>query len=329
MSKCPERSSVVFRTEDNSDSGIIGAKVSTLQDEKTVDPLVETNRKNAESNLPAYLAVALGVFCIGCSAIFVKIANVEGTVSAFYRLLIATIVVIPVWAVRRPAWPKRQDLGWIALGGLFFAFDLVLWNTGLLLTSAATATLLGNNAPLWVGLGALFLFRERLSGKFWIGLFIALSGMTFIVGGNAWRELRMNSGDLLSIGASLFYAAYLLTTQKVRKSIDTLTFTCLSMATGVIILFPANILFGRTLVGFSAKTWLALIGLGLLSQLTGWLAINKALGRLRAAPVSVSLLFQPVVTAVLGIIFLGEPLQSSDLIGGTFVLAGIFLVNKR
>jgi hypothetical protein len=37
----------------------------------------------------AYLALALGVFCIGTSAIFVKIAAVPGTVSAFYRVFFA------------------------------------------------------------------------------------------------------------------------------------------------------------------------------------------------------------------------------------------------
>lgn len=306
-----------------------GIKMDSIQHKKTADCYVEMKFETNETNLPAYLAVALGVFCIGSSAIFVKIANVEGTVSAFYRLFFAALVVVPFWITRRPAWPNRQDVLWIVLGGVFFALDLVLWNTGILLTSAATATLLANNAPLWVGLGAMFLFREKLSAKFWIGLFIALSGMTFIVGGNAWQELRLNSGDLMSIAASLFYAAYLLATQKARKKVDTLTFTFLSMVTGVVILFPVSILSDKTLIGFSAKTWLALLGLGLFSQLTGWLAINKALGRLRAAPVSVCLLLQPVVTAILGIIFLGESLQTLDFLGGTLVLVGVFFVNQR
>jgi drug/metabolite transporter (DMT)-like permease len=286
-------------------------------------------RKADRSNLTAYLSVAAGVVCIGCSAIFVKVANVQGMVSAFYRLFIAALVIVPYWAARRPVWPKRQDALLIALGGVFFAIDLVLWNTGLLLTSAATATLLANNAPLWVGLGALLIFRERLSARFWIGLFIALSGMTFIVGGNAWRQLHLNSGDLMAVAASLFYAVYLLITQKARQRVDTLTFTCLSMVAGVVLLLPVNLLCGQTMTGFSVKTWLALLGLGLFSQLAGWLAINKALGRLRAAPVSVSLLAQPVVTAILGILFLGESLQASDLLGGMLVLAGIFLVNQR
>jgi drug/metabolite transporter (DMT)-like permease len=277
----------------------------------------------------AYLALAAGILCIGTSAIFVKFAAVPGTVSAFYRLLIASLLVFPFWLSRSRRLPALPYLRLVVFGGLLFAFDLVLWNSGILLTSAAAATLLANNAPVWVGLGALLLFRERLSGRFWIGLAVSLGGMALIVGGNAWGELRPNLGDLLSIAASFLYAAYLLTTQKARPHVDTLTFTTLTMVTGVLVLLPVNLATGQALTGFSMQTWLGLAGLGLVSQLAGWLAINYALGHLRAAPVSVSLLAQPVVTAILGILLLGEMLTFSQSLGGALVLAGIYLVNQR
>jgi hypothetical protein len=35
------------------------------------------------------------------------------------------------------------------------------------------------------------------------------------------------------------------------------------------------------------------------------------------------------VTALLDVVFLGEPLQLAQIIGGTLVLAGIFVVNRR
>lgn len=288
-----------------------------------------TDQQRSSSPLLAYLALAAGVICIGTSAIFVKFANVPGTVSAFYRVLIAGVVLLPWRLARRSKLPVWQDIQLIALGGTFFALDLVLWNSGLLLTSAATATLLANNAPLWVGLGALLLFRERLPGKYWMGLLVSLIGMAVIVGNNAWRELRFNTGDILAIGASLFYAAYMLTTQKARANVNTLTFNALSMAAAAIILLPMNLLTGAQITGFSSRTWLALLGLGLVSQLGGWLAINYALGHLRAVHVSVSLLAQVVVTAILGILFLGEGLSANQIIGGVLVLCGIYLVNQR
>ena len=70
------------------------------------------------------------------------------------------------------------------------------------------------------------------------------------------------------------------------------------------------------------------LGLGLVSQLAGLVAINFALGHLRAAPVSVCLLAQVVVTALVAMPLLGEYLKSNQIIGGVLVLGGIYLVTQ-
>ena len=277
----------------------------------------------------AFAALIFGVLCIGFSALFVKIAGVPGPVSAFYRLVFAGAVLLPWWLATRPSLPGRGDLLLTLAGGAFFAFDLTLWNSGLLLTSAAAATLLANNAPVWVGLGALLIFRERLAARFWTGLACAMGGMVLIVGSNAVGVPEMNRGDILSIGASLFYAAYLLTTQRARSRTDTLTFMTISVAAGAGIMLVVVLSLGLPLAGFSGTSWAALAGLGLVSHLAGWLAINYALGHLRAAAVSVTLLGQAVVTTLVAMPLLGEYLAAGQAAGGLLVLTGIYLVNSR
>jgi drug/metabolite transporter (DMT)-like permease len=285
--------------------------------------------RSQEHAVLAYLALSAGIFCIGCSAIFVKVAGTPGVVSAFYRVLVAGIVIVPWGVLRRPQLPSRQETILIAAGGIFFALDLAFWNTSLLLTSAATATLLANNAPLWVGLGALLLFREQLSVRYWCGLVISIAGTAILVGATSFRGFHLNVGDLLALVASGFYAAYLLVTQKARACVDTLTFMTISLISTILVLFVLNLAMGTTLIGYSNKTWSALIGLGLVSHMGGWLAINYALGHLRAAPVSVSLLGQAIVTALLSIPLLGEALSVHQMVGGAIVLGGIYLANQR
>ncbi|MBN2600846.1 MAG: DMT family transporter [Candidatus Marinimicrobia bacterium] len=277
----------------------------------------------------AYLALVVGVFCIGLSAIFVKFANVAGPVSAFYRVLIAGLVLIPWWLLRKTKCPAIKDILLIFTGGAFFAFDLALWNTSLLLTSAATATLLANAAPLWVGMGTLMIFRERLSRKYWLGLFISLLGMSLVMGTDAWRSLQFNNGDLMALGASVFYAGYLVTTQRSRSRVDTQTFMTFSVIANIIVLFLLNLMMGTKLGGYSGSTWMTLLGLGIISHLCGWLAINYALGHLKAAPVSVTLLGQTIVTTILAIPLLGEYLNIQQILGGIAVLIGIYIVNTR
>ncbi len=85
-------------------------------------------------------------------------------------------------------------------------------------------------------------------------------------------------------------------------------------AIGSVILLAVNLAQGLPLTGFAPQTWLALLGLALITHVGGWLAINYALGHLRASIVSVTLLAQPVMTALFSIPLLGEdlfPLQIS------------------
>ncbi|MCB9141477.1 MAG: DMT family transporter, partial [Anaerolineales bacterium] len=135
---------------------------------------------SARPPVKAYALLGLGILCIGMSAIWVKWADLPGLVSAFYRVFIAALVLTPWWLLSRRRLPKRRALALTGLGGVFFALDLVLWNTALLITTAAQATLLANNAPLWVGLGALLIFHEKLPRLYWIGLALALAGMTLV-----------------------------------------------------------------------------------------------------------------------------------------------------
>lgn len=288
-------------------------------------------QKSNSATLPAYLALAGGIFLIGTSAILVKFANLPGIISGFYRVGIAATALLPFWLYsnRKQGRPSWHNLKFIILGGVLFAIDLALWNTSILLTSAAKSTLLANNSPIWVGLGAAFIFKEKLTPKYWGGLAIALLGMVIIVGVDSWRDSQFNVGDVMAIGSSFLYAGVMLSTQKARTRVNTLTFSALYTATAALTLLPAALLTGQKMSGFSNQTWLALLALGLGPQVIGWLAINYALGHLRASHVSVSLLGQPVVTAILGFLLLGEALTGNQIIGGGLALIGIYLVNQK
>ena len=74
-----------------------------------------------DHRLKAWLALVIGIVCIGFSAIFVKLAGVPGPVSAFYRVLIAATVLLPLWLGQGGRLPPRADTGLIVVAGLFFA----------------------------------------------------------------------------------------------------------------------------------------------------------------------------------------------------------------
>jgi drug/metabolite transporter (DMT)-like permease len=283
------------------------------------------------SRLRVYLALALGIVCIALSAIFTRVAGVPGTVSAFYRVAIAAVILAVPFAA--PATHRRAAIAprvwWLAAAsGVFFALDLALWNTSLFQTSAANATLLANDAPIVVGLGSLVIFHAKLRLPYWAGLVLGLLGMMIIVGGDIFSHSHFGAGDAMALTAGVAYAGYLLSMQRIRAHLDTLSSLWIPGVTGAVLLLVFNLIRHEPLFGFPLHSYLALLALGIISQVVGWMAINYALGHLPAAIVSATLLGQPVLTAVFAVMFLGEALGPAQLLGGLVALAGIYLVNR-
>jgi drug/metabolite transporter (DMT)-like permease len=280
--------------------------------------------------LPAYLALVAGIVCIAWSAIFVRWTDIPGPASAFYRMLIPAVVLLPTFLFDREGTRLNgRMLGIIALGGLFFALDLALYNTSILKTSAANATLLGNNTPIVVGLLSWLVFRKRPAAAFWLGLLLALGGTVVILWADLGKRTRFGVGDLMALGAAACFAVYLLATERVRTSTTTLGFLRLAMISSTVALLLMNLAMGISLRVPHGRTLWAVLGLGLISQLGGYLALTYALGHLPATITSVSLLTQGPLTAVMAAILLGEPLTMAQIVGGALVLSGVGLAHRK
>lgn len=286
-------------------------------------------RQNKKSDALAYLALGTGIFSLSLSAMFVRWAGAPGPVTGLYRLAFAALATLPFFINRaRQQAIRRADLVFPLLGGLFTAGDFALWNTSVLFTTASNATLLGNTAPLWVAIGAWILFRERLTRDFWLGLALALSGAAIILGGDFLLHPRFGLGDLMACGAGIFYASYMLVTQRGRQRMDAFSHWWIVSLTATFGLLGVNLALGNPLTNYPPQSWMTFAATALVSQIIGYLSISYALGHLPAAVVSPSMIGQPAVTALLAVPLLGEVPGKSQLMGGVIALIGIFLVNQ-
>jgi drug/metabolite transporter (DMT)-like permease len=285
----------------------------------------------------AYAALAAAISGIAWSAIFIRWSAIPGPSSAFYRVAIAGSILVPWWCAtalaspgrrRRIAATSRRAYLLALAGGVFFGLDLALYNTSVMRTTATTATLFGNNAPIFVGIGSWLFFRRRPARRFWIGLAFAMFGAAILLVATARGEQGGSdlTGAAMSLSAAAFFGAYLLTTEHVREEMDTLTFNASAIVGSVATVLVVCLVLGSPLGGFATRTWLALLGLGLISQLGAYLALTYALGHVPATIGSVSLLAQVPLTAILAVPLLGEPLTLPYLIGGALVLTGIYVV---
>jgi drug/metabolite transporter (DMT)-like permease len=277
----------------------------------------------------SYLALLAGVTALSLSAMFVRWADAPGPITGFYRLLFSTIWLFPFFAYhQRNSPPLELRFAWFPLlAGLFTAGDFAIWNTSLSYTSAANATLLGNTAPLWVSLGALFLFRENLRGVFWVGLVLALAGAGLIMGSDFLLHPTFGLGDLMACGAATFYASYQLITQRGRQHVDPFRYVWLVGLSATIAMFFINMALGNPFTGYSTQTWMMFLVSALVSQTIGYFSISYALGHLPASVVSPTLILQPILTTLLAIPLLNEIPGPLQWLGGAIALAGIYIVN--
>ncbi|MBP6016021.1 MAG: DMT family transporter [Candidatus Promineofilum sp.] len=280
------------------------------------------------SRKKAYLVLALSLIAMGFSAIFVSLAGAPGAVSAFYRMAIAVIVLtLPFFrGLRHTGPPGRHETLIALLAGLFFAADLFFWNSGILISGATNPTLMGNTAPIWVGVGAMIFFGERPGRLFWAGLLVAIAGAAVILGVDALNAVGL--GTFFGVLSGMFYAGYFLVVQRSRQQLNTLTsFWIAAIGSSVGLAFIARVL-GQPLTGYSNLTYIYMIALSLVVQVGGQMGVSYALGYLPASIVSPTLLLQPVLTGLLAVPILGEGLTPIQIAGGITVLIGIYIVHR-
>ena len=207
------------------------------------------------------------------------------------------------------------------------AGTFALFNTSLFFTNVASAAVISNISPLWVSIAAWWFLRERLESQFWIGLLAVLIGVSLIMGENFVSLSRLGIGDIMAVGSSFFYAAYILMTQWGRKKLDSLSFVWINGASACIWMLFIILILGQPLVGFPQQTWIVYIIAAIFTQIIGYMAISFALGNLPASVVSPTLNLQPVVSIILAIPLLNEIPGLMQVFGSALILGGVYVIN--
>lgn len=249
--------------------------------------------------------------------------------TAAYRVLLALPLL---WAWLRmeqrganpPPRPKSaRDFAGLAIAGLFFVADLALWHWSLHLTTVANSTLLTNFAPIFVAVAAHLFLGERYKKGFVIGMVLALGGGVMLIGQSFQFNVHHLRGDALSIFTALFYAGYLLSVKVLRRRWSVATIMAWSGLVSGAGFAVVGWLSGERMVPATAHGWLLLVLLALICHVAGQCLIAYGLGHLPASFSAVSLLWQPVVAALLAWAVLGEPLGLLQVAGGLVILMGI------
>lgn len=270
------------------------------------------------------LALLIGILCISIFPVLVKLNLTPGLISAFYRMAIAAVLLLPfVLLTGRLHMPPRPVLLLALLSGVFFASDVAVWNIAIQQSTATQATLLTNLAPVWVGVGSFLFLESKPSRNFWIGTVIALLGMVVLVGVEFFLELRFDMAFMLGVLSGMFYAVYILLSKHVLERMPVLSFMTVNLLASTVFLGMVACLLDEPFSGFSDTGWLVLLVQGVVCQLVAWLLLSYATQHMRATRVSLSLLSQALLASFLAWLFLDEQITLRMIVGGVILLLGI------
>lgn len=270
------------------------------------------------------IALVVGIICIAIFPVLVKLQLAPPVVSGFYRMAIAAVLLLPYTLLSgKMRIPSGKLLLLSALCGLIFALDVAVWNIAIQESTATQASLLTNLSPVWVGIGALFFLRNKPTLNFWLGTTVAILGMIVLVGFDIFLNIDFNRAFIFAVLSGMFYAAYMLVSKNVLYDMEVLPFITISTTSSALILGILTVMNGESFIGYSRAGWMVFVIQGLVCQLLAWLLLGYATKHMRATRVSVSLLGQAVLTAIIAWIFIGEAITWPMVFGGIILLFGI------
>ncbi len=275
-----------------------------------------------------YIPIIIGVIAVSLSAIFVKLADADAGVIAFYRMLFSVLIMAPIFLWKYTIELKRltkRDWIFSLIAGIFLAFHFILWFESLNYTSVASSTVLVTLQPLFAFMGTYFFFKERLSLKTILSGLIAIGGSILI----SWGDFHINSsalyGDMLALIACALVTAYLLFGQDVRKRLSLVTYTFIVYGVSTITLFIYVLLKGESFGPYSQSDWLWFILLAIVPNLLGHTFFNWSLRYVSTNVISIAILFEPIGAAILAFYVFKENLIATQVFGGIIVITGIVL----
>lgn len=295
-----------------------------------------------KGSVTAIISLTIAIVALSWIAIFFRLLEREigPFATAFHRVWLAT-VLLGIWnrlqALRyqfSPEKPIEQKsytswvLAQLLIAGICFAGDQLLWAWSLTKISVANSTLLTCLNPLWTTLLGWSIWDRRFDNRFLIGMVVAIVGACII----GVEDLQIATGNLQGDGAailaSICFSIYLLIVEKLRENFSAETILFWSSLFSTLSILPIVLIMEDRLFPYSWQSWMFIILLGFVCQVLGQGLVNYCLKRFSSGFVAISLLLQPIITAILAWIIFSESLSLLNGVAFAVVLLGIYLAKS-
>lgn len=242
----------------------------------------------------------------------------------FLRYLIAGSILLFILKRRGFQKIEREDYKYILLIGFvgyFLSSGAQLF--GAKLANASLASLINSMNPVFTMVFASFALKEKITVKKIVCIALAIMGVYIIIGGV--RESGQAIGILLSVFAVISWAFAAVMSRKITQKYDAFQISTYTILIAVICNFPGSLLELMTSsnIQFDWTAVLSLLYLGIVCTAIGFVLWNKSLSMLEASNCTLLYPIQPMVSVLLGSIFLGETINMNFVFGAVLIIGGV------
>ncbi|WP_411844205.1 DMT family transporter [Salinicoccus sp. HZC-1] len=270
--------------------------------------------------------LVIAVICIAFAAIFVKLSEASASIISMYRMLFASILLLPIVYRYRSEFSKLSWIEWVSLtiAGLFLAMHFGFWFGSLQLTSVASSTVILALQPIVAMVAAYLIYRERVSIRIAISVFVSFLGVVIISWGDfSFTNLSAFTGNVLSFLSVVVVVCYFMIGQKAVSKLKHWVYSFVVFSIAGLFLLVYNLITQTDLTGYPPKEWILFILLAIFPTIAH-VIFNYLLNELSTTAISMCMLLEPVGATILAFLILSETLSLLQIIGGLIVLLGVF-----
>ncbi|MGX9135111.1 DMT family transporter [Rummeliibacillus sp. JY-2-4R] len=273
------------------------------------------------------LLVVLTTFLMGSSFSVVKfgLPYASPLLLAALRFLLAGIIMgLLVFFFKRPHpktkenWIKMFVIGAFQTAGVMGCIFLSLRT----ITASESSILTFTNPLLVVVFGSIY-FKTRYKFYQWLGVILGIVGVSITLG----AKIELKSGVVYGILSAIFWAIATLLTKKWGEEFDTWVLSAYQMFFGGIILLLCSFVLEKPFFIANSHSYLILIWLSIMSSIVQFAVWYYLLQKGDPGKTSAFLFLAPFFGVLSGWLLLGEKLYPSLIVGGLFIIVGIYLVN--
>lgn len=245
------------------------------------------------------------------------------------RWMIAVVCLLPlVWWKDKKILPPRNALLPLFLMGLT---GVVLFNIlqflALEQTTATNVGLISTLNMISIAVCSFIFLKEKINLLQFVTMIFSLFGVILVLSKGEidyLLTLNFNTGDLWMLAAVCVWGIYTICTKWAMSKTSALMSTLYSAIFGLIVLLPLSIP-NFTISNINTSFLSAMLYTGVISTVVSMILWNICVEKLGSTTSGVFLNFNPVFTAILAFLFLGEQMTWIQGIGSIIVITACYL----